>query len=383
MKILYLTTESYFREPIIKSQVKTLLEYISVNNNNIKFTLITFDDIEQKKNHSYFNENFKHYVLKNRGHLLNIINGVVFTLINAKQYDIIHVRSYPLMIGGLLAKLFHKKKLIFDPRGLYADELLYVNKNKILFPIFKLLENLSCKYSNNIVVVSQPFKKYLFNKYNIKEEKITVITTFSVLAENHFLNKTNLIDIKNDIFHTPNAILFVYSGSIEKWQMIDETIHFFNLIYRNIENARFIFLSKAKQKFKDYLSDKMPSDKYFIESVDNEILPFYLSQCDYSVIFRDNNIINQVSAPIKVKDYLLSGLPIIMTDRIGDSSSFIKENNLGFIVNGVNEHEMSKVIMDIKKNKVLFDKEQIINVAKSYFDVNIIAEKYCKLYKNI
>jgi len=384
MKILYLTTESFFKEPIIKSQVKTLLEIITNNHIDcIQFTLLTFDDIESKSQKYNFNSNFEHYIIRNYGHLINILSGIIFTLKNAKKFDIIHVRSYPMMIAGLLAKLFYRKKLIFDPRGLYSEELLYVQKNKFVIPIFHTLEKLSCKYSDFIVVVSKPFKEFLIEKYKIKTENVIVVTTFSTIAENDLSKNEPVIDIRKTIFNDSSVILFVYSGSIEKWQMIDIVVHFFALISKNIANARFVFLSKSKLKFIDYLFEKLPSDKYFVESTESDILPLYLSQCDYSVIFRDDNIINKVSAPIKIKDYLLSGLPLIITDNIGDSSEFIKENNLGYVVENTSTKEMLKIIENIKENKIVFDKKQIVNITKDHFHVNVIAEKYYNLYQKL
>jgi len=70
---------------------------------------------------------------------------------------------------------------------------------------------------------------------------------------------------------------------------------------------------------------------------------------------------------IKFAEYLLSGLPVIISEKIGDFSEFVKQNNLGFVTRN-----------NIKEIRVNFPKYFIEN---SYSRMNIsklATEKFSK-----
>lgn len=381
MKILYLTNENYFINPIIDSQVVTLIQEIQLQDPKINFDLVTFDS--DARTASYQKQNtYKHIFLKNKGHALNILNLMLFCIRHGKKYDVIHVRSFPGMFGALFAKLFYRTKLIFDPRGLYAEEFSYIEKKVFLTTFFKFFEGIFCKFSNMIIVVSTPFQVYYQDRYKIRDQRIDVIPTFAIEKEDKG-NKNIIVNIKKDYFRDDDSLLFVYSGSIETWQNINQVIKFFTLLKKNVKNAKFAFFSKEAGKFKDLLKNKLDADDYFLKALSKNELAHYLSQADFGVLFRDNNIINKVSSPIKVKDYLLAGVPIIITNNIGDSSEYIQINKFGYVLDGFTEKDMLTVIEKIQKQTYQFNKVKISAKSAADFSVKKIARDYIQVYNKI
>lgn len=381
MKILYLTNENYFKNPIIDSQVITLINEIHSKESEIFFDLITFDTDNRIDSFQNKKKNYRHIFLKDYHHIINIISLIYFCIKKGKNYDIIHVRSFPGMFGAIIAKLFYRTKIVFDPRGLYAEEFSYLENRFFLTKIFKFFEPFFCKYANIIVVVSQPFKKYYQKEYYIQDNKIIVIPTFAILKENRD-DKQVIINVKKDYFKNENCLLFIYSGSIETWQNIDKVINFFSLLSKEIDNAKFAVFSKDAARFEELLKNCLQRNSFFVKSLSKDEIPYYLSQADYGLLLRDNNIINIVSSPIKVKDYLLAGVPIILTNNIGDSSNYIQVNKFGYILEGLDDNDMLNVINQIKNEKYLFDKEWIRLKSTNDFSVGNIADEYINIYNN-
>lgn len=378
MKILYLTLESYYREAIIKSQVEQLLVNIIKEDDVEKVLFTTFDKVE-KASVEIKCPDFYHKIFKHRGTFLNIVILIWFVIRHAKEYDIIHVRSYMPMFAAIVAKLFFQKKIIFDPRGLFADELAYHGRF-ILARIFKMLEYVLYKFSDVIIVVSHPFKDYIISKYRIDAEHVKVIPTFSIKKEQISVLESNNF---RTALRWEDDLIFVYSGAFEKWQLIDEVIQFFILLEKNIKNSKFVFFSRQKEIFVEYLDDKLDRDNYTVISVDSKELTSYLSLCDYGILFRDQDIINRVAAPIKVKDYLLAGLSVIMTDNIGDSSELVRKKDFGFILKDLSLEEMLRVIKEIQISSNVKSAKAIAAEVSLLFDVGVLKEKYYHLYKKI
>lgn len=138
MKILYLTLESYKSQPILKSQVITLLSHLSnkysVKDQKIKFFLTTRDqDIIPEIN----NDKLVHIPLKNDSYFINQFELLKKVSKIAAQVDVIHVRSYLPMLVALLLKLIYKKKVIFDMRGVFPEEMALRKKSRYIFSYLK------------------------------------------------------------------------------------------------------------------------------------------------------------------------------------------------------------------------------------------------------
>lgn len=368
MRVIYLTTESYFKSPIIKSQVETLIEKLCLK--GYVFHLVTFESIPKN---IVENKKYTHHQLKSKSHFHNILFLIYYVLLLGKKGDIIHARSYPPMFAGIILNFIKKNKIIFDPRGLWPEEYDYKKNRSIISRLFKKFEYYFCKYSSKIILVSTPFYNLFKSRYLIFSSKMEVIPTFSISTKS---NK-KVIDLKKEYFKNENILLIVYSGSLAEYQLIDDVLKYFKLISKSIKNSRFLILSKSKIDFEIVLKNKLDHNRFIIIDSDYNDIINYLSQCDYGVIFRDNNLLNKVSSPIKVKDYLLSGLKIICTDNIGDTSKLIHENNCGFILENLSENTMMESIEYIKNNESFKFK----NLQK--LSLNHAANSYDKIYKNI
>ncbi|MFN3784293.1 MAG: glycosyltransferase [Spirosomataceae bacterium] len=375
MKVIYLTTESYYREPIIKSQVETLLlELITMG---VPVELVTFEYSKSK----FTDENgYKHYQFKHINHFSNMLMLIYYTFKISKKGDILHVRSYPPMLAAITVKLLFGNKVIFDPRGLWPEEMSYFKKKYIVTFTFKKLEIIFCYLADSIVLVSNNFLSLFQKRYPKQSRKMIVVPTFSI----PLIISSNVRKIKRDIFSNENVEIFVYSGSFEKWQKISEIVSYFCFLEENYPNSRFLFLSKSKKMFDDYLKNKLKPENYTVISATYSDLGSILVQCDYGVIFRDKHIINQVSAPIKVKDYLTANLSVIATDNIGDSSELIKNNNLGFILEDFSLSSKVKSLSYIQSNcgKRKETSKTRCDLLEE-FSISNVSNKYQKIYNTL
>ena len=178
MRIIYITTESYFTSPIIKSQVEILIENLSFKGYDLH--LITFEPITKNL---IINKKYTHHQLKYVSHFFNMIYLIYYSFILANKDDIIHVRSYPPMFAGVFLKFIKRNKLIFDPRGLWPEEYDYKKNRSIISILFKKFEFYFCRYSDKIVLVSNPFLKLFESRYSKFSSKMEVIPTFSIATK--------------------------------------------------------------------------------------------------------------------------------------------------------------------------------------------------------
>jgi len=61
-------------------------------------------------------------------------------------------------------------------------------------------------------------------------------------------------------------------------------------------------------------------------------VPKYLSAADIAILIRKPTVVNRVASPTKFAEYLLCGLPVIISEGIGDSSDLVRSKGVGVVI---------------------------------------------------
>jgi glycosyltransferase involved in cell wall biosynthesis len=374
IKILYITSESISLDPILSSQVLPLLEQIAQQG---RCTLITFEPKETKiPLQQYFN-GVKVVSFRKKSPIKNLLNLFLWLIFNTRYFDVIHVRSYPSMIPAVFCRIFGiTRRLIFDPRGLFGDELLYYGSSKNIARVIKYLEFFFLRYADATVTVSRAMKHYFIETYHIDPKKIEVISTFARPALGYAPNI-------REANRWQDKVILCYSGSMEGWQCFDDILNLFYSFSVRSDLFRFVFFSKSAFEMREIINNKLQPHLYAVCSASSEELPNYLAQCDYGFLVRKPHVINRVSAPIKSKDYLLAGLRLVVTSGVGDTSEFLSNNDCGItfdykdIVTGNIDYSQ------FEKPVSVAEKKRISKIAASEFSLEVSVNKYWALYSEI
>ena len=58
----------------------------------------------------------------------------------------------------------------------------------------------------------------------------------------------------------------------------------------------------------------------------------HLNACDYGILIREQSVTNQVAAPTKFAEYLMCGLKVLISEKMGDYSDFTVAHDCGVVV---------------------------------------------------
>jgi hypothetical protein len=86
---------------------------------------------------------------------------------------------------------------------------------------------------------------------------------------------------------------------------------------------------------------------------------------------------NNVASPTKFAEYMLAGLPTIISPGVGDYTEFVTEKKLGFVVDvkSLNRFKMEELL------NATFDRNQMANDAISVFDKGSLLDDVCSLFE--
>jgi glycosyltransferase involved in cell wall biosynthesis len=110
-------------------------------------------------------------------------------------------------------------------------------------------------------------------------------------------------------------------------------------------------------------------------------IPGYLSAADFAFSLHRSNPSSIGYAPIKDGEYWASGLPVIITENIGDDSDIIIENNAGAVINE-NEGTWKKALDKIREIIEEPDhRNRIHELARKHRSIHKISAIYSHIFK--
>ena len=383
IKILFIS-DGPLSNPIIGSQGLPLLEFLAFN--GYKCHLLTFEDSEihysqdlESKYHKSI-KFIKVFIKKNilPDWLNIIIKGliVVFNLIQSDDIRILHARSFtPALISLMVKKLFRGRiHFIYDNRGLFIEEQIYIGKwrkNGIKVKFARLLEFLILKNSAKIIVVSEAFRKYL--SYNYRKQfdyKISVIR-----------NRTKIKCLKYNRSQIDNKIIGVFSGSVAKWQNISELENLIKIVSEHFGGIAFKIFTYNDSFQTEANRISLNTSNVEIYHLNPEEVNEMMQTGDFGILLRDKIPINFVASPLKFSEYLASGLPVLLSEGIGDTEYIIDKYKVGVIIRGNNYIEAMNEVLKLLESSDI--KERCLLTAEKEFSIIDSFTEYFSIYKEL
>ncbi|OGI11771.1 MAG: hypothetical protein A2Y40_01165 [Candidatus Margulisbacteria bacterium GWF2_35_9] len=254
-----------------------------------------------------------------------------------KRSDIVYFRDIINFFKLFLVCKLESKSILYDFRGLAAEESFSRNKNIFKYGILFVAEFLAAILSDRIQCVSENMKRELRRRYYIKKE-INVIPCL-----------THRCIKRNDERY--EKVRFVYVGGLSKWQKIDLIISVCERIQVEID-CMFTFITNKPQELKDRLKESQVFN-WKVLTGNNDFVQEILKNQDFGFLLRDNYLFNKLSSPIKFLEYVSNGVIPIITPFVGDYSNIVAGKDLGILY--INDSQ--KLIDEIK---------HIVNEIESY-----------------
>lgn len=356
---------------IFSSQVIDLVKFL---NSELNFTvkLVSFISVRG------FCENRK--LIKNElsdSIVLPMFPGVNNWKMNTFLFSLICFFLKPETIIGrsvlatqLALKQNKRAKIIYDGRGAITEEWHEYNviTDRGMLNEIESLEKECVLKSDFRMAVSNQLLDLWKVKYTYSESKHVVIPcTLNSLFENMTITQEIIFEKRKALGYAIEDVIFVYSGSLAGWQSIKLMIDFVKNILHKSNTHKMLFLSNLNQEIK-FLQIEFPNQVQCLKLNPIEVPPILVA-CDYGLLLREKSLTNQVASPVKFAEYLACGLQVIISNKLGDYSDFVKINKCGFNMTDFN----------INHFQATLSKEEIKKIAIDNFSKKSYTESYKKI----
>jgi hypothetical protein len=250
------------------------------------------------------------------------------------RLDAIHARNHVPAAMALIAKRLRPCKLIFDLRGLMAEEYVDAGiwrRGGLPYRITTRIQRAAIERADGVVMLTQAVRRHLFGDASWRRPLAVIPCCTDTASSNGRPPSRQVIRRELGLGDQP---VMVYVGKFTGWYMEREMVAFFASARRLEPELRFLILTQADAEpiRKELREHSIADDHYLIARAEPEEVPRYLAAADFGISFIRPSFSKISSSPTKIGEYLNAGLPVLSTRGIGDVDPLLLEGRVGVLV---------------------------------------------------
>jgi len=269
------------------------------------------------------------------------------------------LQSITFAKSAYLYLLFKKYKGLIYSRDQFSSMFLSLN-NKIVFELHSLPKNIKfhhryfLKRMYKIIAISQGLKNDLI-KLGIPKDKILTAPD-GVDLKNFKKIKESKKELRKELDLPFDKKIVLYTGHLYKWKGVYILAQAANDLPGDY---LIVFVGGTEHnlgKFKKFIKDNNLKNILLLGHKKNEVIPQYLKSADVLILPNSGKerISSHYTSPMKLFEYMASGVPIVASDLPSIREILNKNNSV--LVGADNPGELSNGIKNILQNKELADR---------------------------
>jgi glycosyltransferase involved in cell wall biosynthesis len=266
--------------------------------------------------------------------------AVALRLARRHRLRIVHARSYIPALMALAVKRLLGARLLFDMRGLWADERVDAGlwpAGGRLYRMTKALERRFLLAADHVVTLTHASAAEIrrFPYMADRPIPITVIPTCADL--DRFSRRENA---PHDRF------TYGFVGAASTWSLFDEVLASFLLLREIRPDARLLVVNRGEH---GYIEQRIAASGVARALVDlvaaeHRDVPELVSRMDVAAALRKPAYSQVACAPTKLAEYLGCGVPCLVNRGIGDVAEIVEQERVGIVAEGFSREQLGTAV---------------------------------------
>ena len=375
-------------EGLTKASVIPHVKILSSYDEITKIFLVSIER-ESKVHPVFISEKIHHLPIMSKSGSLKIL-GLAFdfiripeilkTLCREKGIEKILARG---TLAGTMAYKVSKMTNIpfymesFEPHADYMKETGVWRKSGIKYKQQKRWELDQINNASGIMTVTDGYTNLLTDQFASLRNILTV--PCAVDPDKFKFSALDRADIRKQLNINPKKVMGVYLGKFGGLYLDINELKFLNDVFRYFEDFGLMILTPDPEDHVrvSFDSINLTDEKIVIRKVLHDDVPKFLSAADFGLSLNKRFPSGKYLSPIKIGEYWANGLPVLMTEGIGDERNFLEKEKGGVIFN---ENNLTSSLKKLKK--ILDDpnhRKRIPELARKYRSFETVRKAYEKM----
>ena len=231
---------------------------------------------------------------------------------------------------GLVKRL--KAKIVFSCRGAGMAEGYTSLKEYVKEGILRINTRRLARRSAHVNAVCERLRIHLARFY---KGPMSVLPCCVMPEKFMAISSDERKRIRSELNIPSDAHVVVYSGGMGWYQCTDELLGLFKALLAQDPELYFLILSRDQPLLQQKMAEiQLPVDHVRIRKCEPQEVSSFLQSADVGVIIRKNDTLNRLASPVKIGEYLASGLGIIVSPWIGDVGQMLADKAFAFMYTG-------------------------------------------------
>ena len=271
-----------------------------------------------------------------------------------KNVDLIFLSSTPPIQGlqGVLIKKIKRIPFVYNLQDIFPDSLVgtgLTTKGSLLWRIGRIIENITYKNADKIIVLSNDFKNNLLEK-GVPEEKIEVI--YNWVDQSSVVNIVREHNILFDKYNLDrNKFYISYCGNIGLTQNMDLLLDVAADLME-ITDIHFVLLGEGayKKEMEKIIMNRKLSNVTLLPFQPYEDISHVFSLGDVGLIISKPGV-GKNSLPSKTWSIMSAERPVLANFDENELKDIIENNKCGYFTKAGDKNALKKAIIELYQNK--------------------------------
>ena len=183
-----------------------------------------------------------------------------------------------------------------------------------------------------VLAVSEPLRDLLVARYGLDPARARVVPGAADEAKFH-PDDADRWAMRREL-GLEGRFVVVFPGRFGRWHYNEETFEVVRGLLDADPQAFFLILTPDEGAARALAERRLPAGRYAIRSAQHREVPRFLRAADLGILLRAADPINVAACPTKFGEFVMTGLPVLISAGIGDCSGFVAAQRAGVVLEG-------------------------------------------------